>query len=97
MFPSTLTAVLEESAGVESFVVIARKENELSDAIEVLIYGDAPVAALRERMQARARIAPPIRHVTREEIEALQLPPTARKRRTFVDLRSENPGGPARL
>ena len=97
LFPSTLTAVLEESAGVESFVVIARKENELSDAIEVLIYGDAPVAALRERMQARARIAPPIRHVTREEIEALQLPPTARKRRTFVDLRSENPGGPARL
>jgi hypothetical protein len=38
-------------------------------------------------MQARAKIVPQIRQVTREEIEALQMPPQARKRRTFVDLR----------
>ena len=38
-------------------------------------------------MQAQAKIAPPIRHATREEIEALQMPPESRKRRTFVDLR----------
>ncbi|HEX5221224.1 MAG TPA: AMP-binding protein [Verrucomicrobiae bacterium] len=87
LFPSTLAAVLEESEGVESFVVLARKENELSDAIEVLVHGSASVSGLREVMQARAKIAPQIRQATREEIESLQMPPQARKRRTFVDLR----------
>jgi len=87
LFPSALTAVLEESEGVESFVVIARRESELSDAIEVLVHGPAQVAGLREVMQARAKIVPQIRQATREEIETLQMPPQARKRRTFVDLR----------
>lgn len=87
LFPSMLAAVLEAAEGVEMFVIVARKENELSDAIEVLIHGAASVATLREALQARAKIAPQIRHVAREEIEALQMPPLARKRRTFVDLR----------
>ncbi|MEI2724294.1 MAG: hypothetical protein V9H26_12385 [Verrucomicrobiota bacterium] len=87
LFPSMLAAVLEAAEGVELFVIVARKENELSDAIEVLIHGAASVATLREALQARAKIAPQIRHVAREEIEALQMPPLARKRRTFVDLR----------
>ena len=76
-----------EAEGVESFVIIARKESELSDSIEVLVHGAASAEILREALQARAKIAPLIRHVSREEIEALQLPPQARKRRTFVDLR----------
>lgn len=87
LFPSTLAAVLETAEGVEMYVIVARKENELSDAIEVLIHGAASVATLREAMQAQAKIAPPIRQAAREEIEALQMPPAARKRRTFVDLR----------
>ena len=87
LFPSTLAAVLEECPGVESFVVVARKESELSDAIEVLVHGRASAAALREAIQARAKIAPQIRAASREEIEALQMPPQARKRRMFVDLR----------
>jgi len=87
LFPSTLAAVLEESDGVESFVVLARKESELSDAIEVLVHGSVSVSGLREVMQARAKIVPQIREATREEIESLQMPPQARKRRTFVDLR----------
>ena len=87
LYPSTLTAVLEQSAGVEAFVIIARKENELSDAIEVLICGEASVTALRETFQARAKITPQIRVASREEIESLQMPLNARKRRTFVDLR----------
>lgn len=87
LYPATLAAVLEQSAGVESFVIIARKENELSDAVEVLVHGSVLVKQLREAFQARAKITPQIRHATREEIEALQLPPQARKRRTFVDLR----------
>lgn len=87
LYPATLAAVLEQSAGVESFVIVARQENELSDAIEVLVHGSALVAELREAFQARAKIVPQIRHATRQEIESLQLPPQARKRRTFVDLR----------
>lgn len=87
LYPATLAAVLEQSQGVESFVVIARKESDLSDAVEVLIHGSALVAELRETFQARAKISPQIRHATRAEIEALQQPPQARKRRTFVDLR----------
>ncbi len=87
LYPATLAAVLEQSAGVESFVIVARKESELSDAVEVLVHGSVLVAQLREAFQARAKITPQIRHATREEIEALQLPPQARKRRTFVDLR----------
>lgn len=87
LYPATLAAVLEQSAGVESFVIVARKESELSDAVEVLVHGSVLVAQLREVFQARAKIAPQIRHATREEIEALQMPPQARKRRTFVDLR----------
>ena len=90
LFPSTLQAVLEESAGVESFVIIARAENELSDAVEILFHGVADATSLREAIQARAKISPQIRLASREEIEALQMPSRdggSRKRRTFVDLR----------
>jgi len=68
-------------------VIIARRKNELSDSIEVLIHGTASMATLREALQARAKIIPQIRHASLEEIEALQLPPQARKRRNFVELR----------
>ena len=87
LFPSTLQAVLERAEGVDAFVIIARAENELFDSVEVLVHGAAPVASLREALQARSKIAPQIRQVSRAEIEALQMPPQARKRRTFVDLR----------
>lgn len=87
LFPSTLASVLEETDGVEAFVILARKEGELSDAIEVLFHGPAKIETLRDALQARAKILPPVRHATRAEIERLQLPPAARKRRTFVDLR----------
>lgn len=86
LFPSTLQTVLEES-GVEHFVIVARRESELSDAVEVLVNGAVKLAALQEAMQARARIAPLVRRVSSAEIEKWQLPPDARKRRTFVDLR----------
>ena len=87
VFPSTLQAALEEAENVESFAIVVRSENELSDSVEVLVHGAASVSALRELFQARLRIIPNIRHVTQAEIEALQMPPQARKRRTFVDLR----------
>jgi phenylacetate-CoA ligase len=87
LFPSTLQAVLEETKGVDSFVVVACAENELSDAVEILFHGEASVVNLREAIQARSKISPKIRQASRAEIEALQMPPAARKRRTFVDLR----------
>jgi phenylacetate-CoA ligase len=87
LFPSTLQSVLDEAEGVEAFVIIARAESELSDAVEVLVHGAASVSELREAMRARAKIAPLIRHASLKKIEALQMPPQARKRRMFVDLR----------
>jgi phenylacetate-CoA ligase len=87
LFPSTLAFVLEEMKNVEAFVIIARKESELSDSIEVLVHGAAEIEMLRDALQARAKIAPQVRQVSFAEIEALQMPPQARKRRTFVDLR----------
>src|SRR5947209_8673874 len=71
LFPSTLQAVLEQTEGVESFVIVARAENELSDSVEVLVHGEASVGTLREALQARSKISPQIRHVSRAEIEAL--------------------------
>lgn len=87
LFPSTLQAVLEQAIDVESFVIIATTGTELSDTIEVLVHGSVSESALKELLQARSLITPRIRHTSREEIEALQLPANARKRRTFVDLR----------
>jgi phenylacetate-CoA ligase len=87
LFPSTLQSVLEQTKDVEAFVIIARKESELSDSIEVLVCGGVSLKSLREALQARSKIAPGIRAATLAEIEALQMPPQARKRRTFVDLR----------
>ncbi|MFO1487276.1 MAG: AMP-binding protein [Verrucomicrobiota bacterium] len=87
VFPSTLAAVLEQTSGVEAFVILARLESELSDAIEVLVKGPVEITALREAFQARAKIIPQIRLATADEIESLQFPPQARKRRNFVDLR----------
>jgi phenylacetate-CoA ligase len=87
LFPSTLQTVLEETKSVDSFVIVACAKSELSDSIEILFHGGASAANLREAIQARAKISPQIRHTTREEIEALQMPQQARKRRTFVDLR----------
>jgi phenylacetate-CoA ligase len=87
LFPSALQTVLETARGVESFVVIARADDELCDAIEILYHGSASGSGLKDAIQARTKISPKIRRVAAARIEALQLPPAARKRRTFVDLR----------
>lgn len=87
LFPSALQAVLDETDGIESFVIVATAGDELSDEIEVLVHGSVSDTALREQLQARTKTTPRLRRASREEIESLQLPPNARKRRTFVDLR----------
>lgn len=91
IFPSTLRRVLEESPGVRSSVIIARRAQDLSDTVEVRAAcagdGAAVLAALRERFQAEAKVTPQLTVAAPEEIEALQMPEGARKRRYFVDLR----------
>jgi phenylacetate-CoA ligase len=87
LFPSTLQAVLEETAGIEQFAIIARAESDLCDAIEIIVCGEVKTPTLRDAIQARAKIIPQIRRAPRAEIERWQMPPDARKRRVFVDLR----------
>lgn len=87
LFPSALQAVLEETPGVAAFVVVARSATDGADAVEVVVDGPVALADLREVFQGRTKIVPQLRHAPRAEIEALQLPAHARKRRTFVDLR----------
>jgi phenylacetate-CoA ligase len=91
VFPSTLKAVLDSAPEVLSFVIIARREDDLSDAVEVQVAcADDPAAVLRrlrERFQGEVKVAPRLSAASAAEIEALQMPEGARKRRHFVDLR----------
>jgi len=87
LFPSALQAALEDTDGVDSFVIVARSEGGLSDTVEVLVNGPAALSTVRDVLRGRTRIVPSVRQASREEIEALQLPANTRKRRFFVDLR----------
>jgi hypothetical protein len=46
------------------------------------------LALLRERFRGEAKVTPQLTLASPAEIEALQMPEGARKRRSFVDLRS---------
>jgi phenylacetate-CoA ligase len=92
IFPATLKAVLDTVPEVASFVIVARREDDLSDAVEVRVACAADpartMAQLRERFRGEAKVTPDIRVASPEDIEALQMPEGARKRRYFVDLRT---------
>ncbi len=91
IFPSTLRTILDSTPGVSAYVLIARRENVLADCVEVKVAcADDPVrvlSVLKERFQGEAKVAPQLSPASVAEIEALQLPEGARKRRHFVDLR----------
>jgi len=91
IFPSALKTILDGTPGISSYAILARREASLGDAVEVKIAcaGDpAKIArALQERFQGEAKVAPQITAATAAEIDRLQLPDGARKRRYFVDLR----------
>jgi phenylacetate-CoA ligase len=89
VFPIALQSILDEAAGVNSYAIIATAETELSDLVEVVYDGEAPPESLREVFQAAVKIAPQIRRASAQEIETIQLPPHARKRRVFVDRRGK--------
>ena len=92
IFPATLTAVLDTVPEVATFVILARTEGDLSDAVEVRVACTADparvLALLRERFRGEAKVTPQLTLASPEEIEALQMPEGARKRRCFIDLRS---------
>lgn len=91
LFPSTLKTILDAMPEIAGYVIVARRENNLADAVEVKITcaGDhAKISALlKQRFQGEAKVAPQVTTASVGEIEKLQLPDGARKRRYFVDLR----------
>jgi phenylacetate-CoA ligase len=91
LFPSALQAVLEETAGVEAYAIIATSEADLSDAVEVRVACAGPpervLEALRAAFPARTKITPRLAAASRAEVEALQTADGGRKRRFFVDRR----------
>ena len=93
IFPSTLKVVLDSVGSVSAYVIVARREGDLCDSVEVRIAcaGDPvpTVQILRERFQGEAKVAPQITLAPLAEIEALQMPEGTRKRRYFVDMRPE--------
>lgn len=92
IFPSTLQVVLESTPAVKSYVIVARSDGALSDHVEVRVAcaenPEKVLRNLRDRFQGEAKVTPELMVATPAEIEALQLPEGARKRRMFVDLRS---------
>ena len=40
-----LQAILEATDGVDAFVIVARRQDELSDAVEVVVYGSVSAPA----------------------------------------------------
>jgi len=91
VFPSAFKLVLDASPEVVSYVVIARREDHQGDEVEVKIAATGATkglaARLRERFQGTVKVVPQITLATPGEVDALQLPEGARKRRYFVDLR----------
>ena len=91
IFPAALKAVLDSFPGISAYVIMARRSANGADAVEVRFAcgGDwnGALRALRERFQGAVKVVPEITLATSAEIEALQMPEGARKRRYFVDLR----------
>jgi phenylacetate-CoA ligase len=91
VFPSMLKTVLDANPEISRYVIVARREHILSDTVEIKFSSAADpakiIAALREQFQGAVKVIPQITAASPAEIEKLQLPDGARKRRFFVDLR----------
>jgi phenylacetate-CoA ligase len=91
IFPSTLKSVLDATPEIFSYAIIARRENNLSDAVEIKFSSPADpakiISALKEKFQGAVKVSPQITAASAAEIAKLQLPDGARKHRYFVDLR----------
>jgi phenylacetate-CoA ligase len=92
LFPAALQAVLDDTPGVEAYVIVATSEADLSDAVEIRFSCAGPpervLAELRAAFPGRTKVTPRLTVAPRAEIEALQAADGARKRRFFVDRRT---------
>jgi hypothetical protein len=83
--------VLDSFPQISTYVIVARRGDNGADAVEVRLAcgGDQDKAlwVLRERFQGAVKVVPEITLAAPGEIEILQMPEGARKRRYFVDLR----------
>jgi phenylacetate-CoA ligase len=91
IFPSALKTVLDATPEISSFVIIARRETNLSDTVEIKFSSATDprkiIAVLKEQFQGGVKVVPQITAASPAEIEKLQLPDGARKHRYIVDLR----------
>lgn len=91
IFPTALKAVLDSFPEISAYVITARRSANGADAVEVRFAcsrgRNGALRALRERFQGALKVVPEITLAAPAEIEALQMPAGARKRRYFVDLR----------
>ena len=91
IFPAALKAVLDASPELSGYVILARHNASGTDEVEVRLAcsgkPDRTLSALRERFQGAVKAVPEITLAAPAEIESLQMPPGARKRRYFFDLR----------
>jgi len=91
VFPSALQAVLDSFPDLSTYVILARSGSSGADAVEVRLVcrgsGNEALRALRERFQGAVKVVPDLVLAAAADLEALQMPAGARKRRYFVDLR----------
>lgn len=91
VFPAALKEVLDSSAEVAAYVIMARRGAGGADAVEVRFAWrggrNGALRKLRERFQGAIKVVPELNFATAAEIENLQMPEGARKRRCFVDHR----------
>jgi phenylacetate-CoA ligase len=91
VFPSALKAVLDAVPEISSYAIVARRGENFSDDVEIKFSSAADptkiISTLKELFQGAAKVIPRLTAAAPAEIEQLQLPDGARKRRYFVDLR----------
>jgi phenylacetate-CoA ligase len=91
VFPGALKSVLDSFSQISAYVIVARRDEGGADAVEVRVACDGEqnrtLCVLRERFQGAVKVVPEIILAPLAEIEVLQMPEGARKRRYFVDLR----------
>jgi hypothetical protein len=83
--------VLDSVSQISAYVIVARRDTGGADAVEVRLACDGDqsrtLCVLRDRFQGAVKVVPEITLAPPAEIELLQMPEGARKRRYFVDLR----------
>lgn len=93
LFPTAFYEILSEVPEVEAYIIVVSTNSIDTDDIEVLISSDHASAdlekSIKDRCRARLRVAPAIRFLAAEELNALRFPEMKRKPVTFIDRRKD--------